>query len=163
MDYGWPQTKRFSARAATVSPIDRDDVAAGEGALQTLIAFFSSKIKKSSTSPPWRSHAWARTPAPPASRSCSCISGISTCRALVKAGFENDLYISPHPVLQYFAATFLNPGHNRDSVSSENRISVFLYPSRRKARTALGPASTPPLAMRVKCTPRKGKLGSGTG
>src|SRR6185295_7289534 len=98
---------------------DSDEVAAGDGALQTLIAFFSSKIKKSSTRPPLRSQACARTPAPPASRSCSCISGMSICNALVKAAFEKDRYISPHPVFQYFEATFLNPGQNNVSVSSD--------------------------------------------
>jgi hypothetical protein len=47
----------FMASAATVSPIASEDVAAGEGALHTLITRFSSKIKKSSTNPPSRSQA----------------------------------------------------------------------------------------------------------
>lgn len=36
------------------------------------------------------------------------------------------------------------------------------YPSLLKAKTALGPNQTEPSILGVKCTPRKGNLGSGT-
>src|SRR5690606_22088330 len=79
------------AISATVNPIDREDVAAGEGAFSILIVLLFSRIMKSSISPPFLSQACARTPAPPGIRSLSCISGNNLCSALVKADLENDL------------------------------------------------------------------------
>ena len=38
----------------------------------------------------------------------------------------------------------------------------YLYPSLENANTALGPHHTEPSMRGVKCTPRKGNLGSGT-
>jgi len=38
----------------------------------------------------------------------------------------------------------------------------YLYPSCFRARTAFGPRKTEPSILGVKCTPRNGKLGSGT-
>ena len=60
-----------------LSPIAGEDVAAGEGALQTFIIFLSSKIKKSSERFPLLSQAWARTPALPTSKSSFLISGLT--------------------------------------------------------------------------------------
>ena len=41
---------------------------------------------------------------------------------------------------------------------SDRLKSVLRYPSRAKASTAFGPHSTPPSIIRVKCTPRNGKV-----
>lgn len=43
---------RSSTRSETVCPIDSDDVAAGDGALTTLMAEALSRIAKSSNRPP---------------------------------------------------------------------------------------------------------------
>ncbi|CAG5074257.1 hypothetical protein DYBT9623_05009 [Dyadobacter sp. CECT 9623] len=43
---------RAKTRSETVWPIDNDEVAAGDGALQILIAFLFSIIEKSSNKPP---------------------------------------------------------------------------------------------------------------
>jgi len=42
-------------------------------------------------------------------------------------------------------------------------MSSLVYPSRANVSTAFGPHSTPPWISRVKCTPRNGNFGSGTG
>jgi len=51
------QLNRLIAKLETVSPMAREEVAAGEGALHTLIAPSDSKMAKSSSKPPARSHA----------------------------------------------------------------------------------------------------------
>ncbi len=66
-------------------------MAAGEGAFSTLMENLDSLISKSSNKPPVRSQAWALTPYPPSTRSDSVISGISSCKARVKADLEKDL------------------------------------------------------------------------
>ena len=53
----------FNANVAMLSPIAKDEVAAGEGALQTLIILLFLKIKKSSERFPLLSQACALTPA----------------------------------------------------------------------------------------------------
>ena len=53
----------FKTKAAILSPIANEEVAAGEGALQTLITFLFSNIKKSSERFPALSQACALTPA----------------------------------------------------------------------------------------------------
>src|SRR5688572_11635366 len=106
--------------------MEREEVAAGDGALQTLITRLSSKIRKSSKRAPSRLHACARTPAPPGARSSSRISGSNFWSALVKAALESERYISPIPVRQYFETIFRKPGHATVSENSERLKSDFL-------------------------------------
>ena len=66
-------------------PMVREAVAAGEGALQTLMILELLSIRKSSTKAPEGETAWARIPAG-ADLMCSpLISGMSFCRALTNA------------------------------------------------------------------------------
>ena len=51
---------------------------------------------------------------------------------------------------------------NANSLKSFQLKSVKWYPSREKARMALGPTHTEPSIRGVKCTPKNGKRGSGT-
>ena len=51
---------------------------------------------------------------------------------------------------------------NANSLKSFQLKSVKRYPSREKARMALGPTHTEPSIRGVKCTPKNGKRGSGT-
>lgn len=85
-----------------VLPIESEDVAAGDGALQTFSTPGWSNITKSSERFPSISHVCALTPEPPWTRSSFCMSGMSFCSAFVNAVFDHDLYISPKPSLQYF-------------------------------------------------------------
>ena len=59
------------------SPIAREAVAAGEGAFRTCTKPGDSWMQKSSSSRPSAPTAWARTPAPPGSRSAAVTSGTS--------------------------------------------------------------------------------------
>ena len=61
--------------AAIISPIGIADVAAGDGALQTCSVRGVSANRKSWTSVPSRSTAWARMPAGSGSRSSTVSSG----------------------------------------------------------------------------------------
>jgi hypothetical protein len=70
-----PATTR--ARVTTSSAIDSEAVAAGLGALSTCTAPGRSRKTKSCTSDPSGAMAWARTPAPPGSRSAATSSGTS--------------------------------------------------------------------------------------
>src|SRR5260221_1858280 len=95
--------------SAMTRPISSEAVAAGEGALHTWIAFGPVTIMKSSTRVPSGRIAWARTPAPPGTRSSSWTSGIRLCKLRTKAFLLNERWISASPDLACFAARRQNP------------------------------------------------------
>src|SRR5690349_21094988 len=77
------------ASLSTISlPMFRAAVAAGEGALQTLMTRSDSMIRKSSIRFPSRARAWARTPDGAGFKCSDRISGINLCSALTNAAFE---------------------------------------------------------------------------
>src|SRR5664279_1759159 len=96
-------------------------------------------------------------------QSDSCSSGTIFCSDFTKAVLIHERNCSANPMRQYLRAILRKPGNNSISMASLRSGDVPVYPSRRKASKALGPASTLPLTRRVKCTPRNGKRGSGTG
>ena len=65
-----------------------------------------------------RRSAWARTPEPPGTRSCSPTSGTSRCNARTNAGLEKDRCTSSRPLRQCFAAMRQNPGNASDEARS---------------------------------------------
>src|SRR5690606_1097530 len=107
-------------------PIESEAVAAGEGALQTFTTNSFSKIKKSSIRLPCSSQAWARTPAPPGSKSSPRISGTSFWSDSTKAFFEKERYISSQPSRQYLRATFLKPAKRSVCHNSPQCTSRFV-------------------------------------
>lgn len=76
-DQGGAHPAAAAARVTTSSAIDSDAVAAGLGALSTCTAPGRSRNTKSCTRVPSGAMAWARTPAPPGSRSSARSSGTS--------------------------------------------------------------------------------------
>ena len=72
------------------SPIAKELVAAGEGALITWIILLVSLITKSSTNQPSADRAWARTPAGLDEISSAVISGTSFWRAFTNAPLKKE-------------------------------------------------------------------------
>ena len=77
--------------------------------------------------------------------------------------FEIDLNTSPAVMSGYLNTNFWRPEYVRDSLNSWKFMVFQFYPSLARAKTAFGPASTPPSIIFVKCTPKKGNVGFGTG
>ena len=71
--------------------MDKQLVAPGDGAFNTLRILSVDVIKKSSIICPFGETACALTPDPPVYRSFSFNSGIKRCRSFKKACFEYDL------------------------------------------------------------------------
>ena len=157
------QRSQRTARAATSSPMASEAVAAGEGALMTCTMRSPSANAKSSSSEPSRATAWARTPAPPGAKSSACTSGTSVAHARANALRLSDRTCSRSPFRQCIRAIRQKPGQLAMSHASRASKLDREYPSRFRASTALGPASIPPAIRLVKCTPRNGNAGSGTG
>src|ERR1700693_931090 len=95
--------------SAIIRPISKEAVAAGEGALHTWIVDESWMIRKSSTRLPSGRRAWARTPAPPGTRSLAEISGMSLRRLRTNAFLLKDRCNSFIPDLACLAARRQNP------------------------------------------------------
>lgn len=110
-----------SARRATSRPIGREAVAAGEGAFSTCTARAPSRIRKSSTSVPSRSTAWARTPAAEGTRSSAVTAGSSLRTAVVNALRDTDRRSSPVPYRQCCRAICHDPGQASVAASSRGR------------------------------------------
>src|SRR5690606_21777036 len=95
-----PTSQRRARRSTTKLPMLSDEVAAGEGALETWIARCDSTIKKSSTIVPSTRTAWARIPQGAGSRSSADSSGTRRCNARRKARLLSERHISSRPVRQ---------------------------------------------------------------
>src|SRR5437667_119907 len=91
---GYRRPNASVASSATWRPIASEAVAAGEGALRTWIASGPATMRKSSTSEPSGLTAWARTPAPPRTRSAVVSSGTSRPSARANAARLSERYIS---------------------------------------------------------------------
>ena len=98
------------SRSTIVLPMFSEAVAAGDGALLTLITRSVSWIRKSSTIEPSGKTACARMPAGAACKCSARISGTSRWSALTNADLLTDRHISPSPVFQYLAASSRKPG-----------------------------------------------------
>jgi hypothetical protein len=127
-----------------------DDVAAGDGALRTCSARSVSDTTKSSTSVPSRPSAWARRPAKPPSKSRGPISGTYSAAAAASARRLSAWWISVIPVRHQRRAMRHVPGQARSRAAFG-------------ASSAVGPSDTWPSMWRLRCTPRNGREGSGTG
>src|SRR5262249_12357039 len=99
------QASLGTSRSTIVLPMLSEAVAAGEGALLTLMTRSVSWIRKSSTIDPSGATACARMPAGAGCRCSALISGTSRCSALTNAALLAERHISPSPVFQYFAAS----------------------------------------------------------
>ncbi len=141
----------------------RHAVAAGDGAFSTCTVCGASRIRKSSTSVPSLSTAWARTPAGDGRRSSSVTAGSSRWTARVNADRDSERCTSPAPYRQWRRAMLQVPGQLSVDSSSAGRTRGQVYPSRARAGTAFGPTWTEPSNPRVRWTPRNGNAGSGTG
>jgi hypothetical protein len=104
-----------------------------------------------------------RTPDGPGRQSRSSTSGTYRWSDFTYAERTTSRYISATPVFQYRAARRRNPPYPNVSATSAAEKSRSAYPSRANARTAFGPSHSDPSMRGVKCTPRKGNAGSGTG
>src|SRR5581483_5633795 len=141
-------------RRATISrPIASEAVAPGLGAFKRCSAPGCSANRKSSTNDPFGRMACARTPAPPGARSPARMSGTSRDNFRANNRRLPERQSSSAQTFGYLAINRQSPGYANAARPS----------GMSKARTAFGPASIPPSMCRVKCTPRKGKAGSGTG
>ncbi len=138
-------------------------VAAGDGALTTCTCRGAVRSRKSSTREPSRCSACARTPAGAGCRSSAVVPG--SMRATAEANRVRDIEraTSSAPGTRLRPASRHRPGHDSESATSRRETSRRRYPSRARASTAFGPACTPPVTPRVRCTPRKPACGSGTG
>src|SRR5690606_35953231 len=92
-----------------------------------------------------------------------CKLGISLRKRFKKYVLLKAPLYSSRPKRQCLPKNFQVPPYVKASAVSLKLKAVLLYPSRSNTNTALGPHSVPPLIMRVKCTPKNGNLGFGTG
>ena len=137
------------------------EVAAGDGALQTLTARAVSSITKSSTKFPSGETACAARPTVPGSvferdRRDESLQ-VGEKRFSVQAApdfFHADAAILPRQFLKAVIREHLGELAPINVCATNNLRG-------RSASTALGPHSTPPSIIRVKCTPRNGNFGSG--
>src|SRR5699024_2989506 len=68
-----------------------------------------------------------------------------------------------NPIFKFLEANLQKPGYDKVLKESLKLKLLFLYPSLFKLNTALGPIKIRPSIILVKCTPKKGKSGLGTG
>src|SRR5690606_6430785 len=98
----------------------------------------------------------ALTPERPGTISSGPSVGISCCSRFRKYILENAPRYSSRPKRQCLAKNFQVPPKENASAVSFMLKSVLPYPSLLKTNTALGPHSTDPSTILVKCTPRNG-------
>jgi len=139
-------------------PISMEEVAAGEGALQTWTEFPPWTIKKSSTSLPSFIRAWARTPAWVGMRS-ACI-WESAC-AMYKGCLTEGAIISWMPSSACFAASFQKPvGHDFQKISQVEVGLLVAFPL--EAKDCIRSCMHTPINHASE-GPQEGKSGFGTG
>ena len=142
---------------ALLHPIDDQaceasaDVAAGEGALRTCSARSVSETTKSSTSVPSRARACARTPLKPGSKSSGSSSRTYSAASRGQAPRAHRVAQLAQPGAPPARAPSAGAGPERASTGP------------RGASSALGPRDTLPSMCRLRCTPRNGSAGFGTG
>src|SRR5665647_1751951 len=109
---------RSATRAATSSPIARQAVAAGDGALITCSAPGLSRNSKSSTNDPSRRMACARTPTGPGSRASAVTSGTRRCRERTNTDLLSERWSSNTVVRVYRAMKRHSPGNDSADAAS---------------------------------------------
>ena len=149
----------------TWSAISRAHVAAGDGALSTWTWRGRALQQEVVDQPAVARAPPARAPRPATARGRpGTIAGTRAARLCANARRDSDRPTSraPAPALPARHPPEARPGQGVGHVAQVD-VAPACTPRARRASTALGPACTPPPTMRVRCTPRNGNRGSGTG